>query len=58
MAFDTKLTKLEGNIDYEKLKKKFANTVVPQQYNFVSLGNTVKFLLQLNKHIMKYSVKQ
>ena len=28
MAFDTKLTKLEGNIDYEKLKKKILLTLL------------------------------
>lgn len=27
MVFDTKLTKLEGNIDYEKLKKKILLTL-------------------------------
>ena len=28
MALDTKLTKLEGNIDYEKLKKKILLTLL------------------------------
>lgn len=28
MAFDTKLTKLEGNIDYEKLKNKILLTLL------------------------------
>lgn len=28
MAFDTKLTKLEGNIDYEKLKKNILLTLL------------------------------
>lgn len=28
MAFDTRLTKLEGNIDYEKLKKKILLTLL------------------------------
>lgn len=28
MAFDTKLTKLEGNIDYEKLKNKVLLTLL------------------------------
>lgn len=28
MAFDTKLTKLEGNIDHEKLKKKILLTLL------------------------------
>lgn len=28
MAFDTRLTKLEGNIDYEKLKNKILLTLL------------------------------
>ena len=28
MAFDTKITKLEGNIDYEKLKNKILLTLL------------------------------